>query len=158
MTTKLALIGCGAAKEPGVLPAKDKYSSNYFNLKWDYGDVVCDKQRIVSAKYGLIEPDEEIDDYDVTVRDMNAEDRENWGARVGRELTSTVTSFELDEDELPVEIHLLLGSAYQEPIMEDLLWLEAQGCELVYPFEDTSGIGEQMSVLKERTQDARAEQ
>ena len=157
MARTLVLVGCGAAKNPGKLPAREKYSSNYSHLKNEYAEVVGDDWFIVSAKYGVVHPDERIDDYDVTVRDMNAEERENWGNRTGNEIVEEVDRIIDDRDEVIDEIHLLLGSAYQEPLMEDLLWLEARGVELVKPFEDTSGIGEQMAKLKELTEEARDE-
>lgn len=149
MTRKMALIGCGAAKNPGKLPAKDKYSSNYFGLKWDYGDVVCDEQRIVSANYGLLEPTDMIHDYDLTIDDLDDQQRSEWIDDVNTAILGAVRNNDIDE------VHVLLGSDYRDALSFTFEKLEERGVKLVYPFEGTSGIGEQMSRLKELTQEAR---
>jgi len=149
MTTKIALVGCGNAKNPGVLPAREKYSSNYFSLKRGYGEVVCDDWYILSAKYGLLDPDREIDDYDVSIDDLTDAGKMNWAESICDDLEPVIE--EIDE------IHLLLGSSYLDPLNEKLKPLVANhDVELVYPFEETSGIGEQMGLLKERTEAARS--
>lgn len=149
----VVLVGCGSAKNDGQLPAKDKYSSNYFALKRAYAEAVGDEWSIVSAKYGLLAPDQEIDDYNVTVSDMDVEARADWGRRTGTNIIDWIA--QVQQNDLRVtEVHLLLGQDYQEPIKEDLEYLQELGIELVRPFEDTSGIGEQMAKLKELTEAA----
>ena len=149
------LVGCGKAKHDGRLPAKEKYSSNYFGLKRDYAETVGDEWCIISAKYGVLEPDQEIDDYDTTVRDMGASERALWGNLTGHNLVKWLTELE-EEQGYPAEVHLLLGSAYQEPMADTIRFLEeSSNVDVVRPFEGTSGIGEQMAELKERTEAAR---
>lgn len=144
-TTIYTLVGCGKAKHEGTLPAKDKYSSNYFELKRKYAEALSDEWGIVSAEYGLIHPDEKIDDYDTTVANMSADEREIWGDKVGSSLIERIKDIgyhRLDE------VHVLLGQQYQEPIPALHFVDEFTTVDVVYPFEDTSGIGEQMTVLK----------
>jgi len=156
MTTKLALIGCGNAKNPGVLPAKDKYSSNYAGIKWKYGEVVCDVQRILSAKYGELRPETEIDDYDASLSKrhdsyIGDEAVQEWAEDVNSDILETVQEHDVDE------VHILLGKDYREAIAPAIEQLEEIDVEIVRPFEGTSGLGEQMSELKDRTAEAQAQ-
>lgn len=147
--TRVVLVGCGSAKHEGKLPAGAKYSSNYFGLKRDYAQVIGDYWAITSAKYGLVEPHEWVDDYDESVRDKSASEQAAWGRAVGTSIVSLLTKIE-KMDERPDELHLLLGKAYLDPLEEDLAWIrERTDIDVVEPFEDTSGIGEQMSELKD---------
>lgn len=70
-TPRYALVGCGSAKvdlEDGeTVPAKDLYDSTYFDLKWEYVEECCDRAKILSAKHGLLDPDEEIEAYDASL-------------------------------------------------------------------------------------------
>ena len=152
------LVGCGKAKHDGTLPAKDKYSSNYFGLKREYAEEVGDAWAIISAEYGVVEPDEEIDDYDTTVRDMRADERALWGETTGHNIVKWLSELEKTEG-YPSEVHLLLGTAYQEPLADTIRFLEeSTDVDVVRPFDDTSGIGEQMSKLKMKIEYARHEE
>lgn len=149
----LCLVGCGDAKNNGLLPAKDKYSSNYFGLKRGYAETVCDKGAVISAKFHVLEFDDPVDDYDRSLHKMDASETEVWGDTTMYELHRLL--FETDDDGEIVaenfdEIHLLLGKAYREPLSELIEWVrEHTGIEIVEPFEDTVGIGDQMGVLKQ---------
>ena len=41
---------------------------------------------ILSAKYGLLPPDQEIEPYELSLRDLGDADRQAWGARVLQQL------------------------------------------------------------------------
>lgn len=149
MTRKIALVGCGSAKNPGVLPAKDKYSSSYFSVKRNYAEIVCDDWFIVSAKYGLLDPDKRIDDYDVSVDDFTDAGVRNLMEAVSGDLWDEIAD---EEDTIAddVEVHFLLGSSYLDPLKNKVYWLHNNPSTTpVFPFEGTSGIGEQMSVLND---------
>ncbi|MBS3761240.1 MAG: hypothetical protein KGY43_07220 [Halodesulfurarchaeum sp.] len=62
LVRRAALIGCGEAKHDGPLPAREKYRSSHFGLKRDFAETFCDRLWILSAKYGLLDPDRVIDD------------------------------------------------------------------------------------------------
>jgi len=51
----------------------DLFRKAYAYCKNKYDDVA-----ILSAKYGLLLPDEEIESYDKTLNDMSVEERKNW--------------------------------------------------------------------------------
>ena len=136
------IVGCGSAKNPGPMPAKEKYSSNYFALKRNYAEDVGDRWHILSAEYGLIPPDMMIDDYDTTVSDLSDDEYETWAFDARTSLVRKVAMMR------PTEVHVLLGQAYLDALEVALEYFDEAGIEIVRPFDDTSGIGEQMSVLK----------
>lgn len=146
----LVLVGCGKAKHEGRMAAKNKYSSNYFTLKREYAETTGDSWIIVSAEYGLLHPIERIDDYDTTVSGMTDEERQKWAEGVSTSFTRVLGMIcdKLDY----VQIHLLLGKDYREPVVDAITSIQLHAdVEIIDPFEGTSGIDEQMSVLKEAT-------
>lgn len=152
----VALVGCGSAKHPGLLPAGAKYSSNYAGLKRDYAEEIADHWAIVSAKHHVVEPHEWIGDYDESVRDKSPSERALWGEITGNNLISFLCDIEQYAG-YPSEVHLLLGKAYRDPIEDQLRFLRGDpNIEVVDPFEGTSGIGEQMSELKSAVEEATA--
>jgi hypothetical protein len=82
-----ALVGCGDAKHGGLLPAREKYRSTYFNLKRDFAETLCARWWILSAKFGLLDPDRVIDDYDVAITDDDV-DTAQWVQKVRRALSA----------------------------------------------------------------------
>lgn len=118
------------------------YDSTYFETKLTTGTYLGDPY-IVSAEYGLLELDDRIDPYDTTLHDFSDIERSSWASSVVKHLPDAVT-----------EVVLLAGSVYREPI-EMVLGERLPNVEVASPFEDTSGIGEQMSVCNDLQIDAR---
>lgn len=137
-----ALVGCGADKQAGVVSAKQKYSSSYFEKKKQFSEELCGSWWILSAKYGVLNPDKEIDDYDVSIEHVDAN---GWIKRVSAYLENETDVGEEDR------LWVLVGQDYLEAensqgrSFRD--WLDGWGPEIRYPFEFTSGIGEQNRYL-----------
>lgn len=75
----LIVASCGKAKiwkrQPHAksVPARDAYIGSLFRLCRRYAELQHPEAWVIlSAKYGLLRPDELIDDYDVTVTDPDA--------------------------------------------------------------------------------------
>ena len=132
----LTLIGCGSAKQDEPAPARELYTSSYFAKKrgWGraWGDIV-----ILSAKYGIVEPDREIPPYDKTLKNASDEEADEWA-------TGVMADLPRDYDAYVV----LAGSDYVEPIRDDL---EDVDGEVYFPFDATSGIGDQIGWLNDET-------
>jgi hypothetical protein len=146
-TPRIALVGCGAAKQDTdeAVPAKDLYSSSYFSLKQEYSEETCDAWKILSAKHGLLNPDEEITPYDASLdptADSYIGDYEagKWAVRTSRSI-SMVLSFWSPYS----SVVLLAGQDYLEHINDDVF---RQVRAVERPFEDTDGIMEQMQLLR----------
>ena len=158
----LVLVGCGAAKQATAVPARELYTSSYFGLKREYAETVGDSWAILSALYGAIEPDKPTAPYDVTIGDYPLDDEQRVGHTTVDEWAGTVLTDveqqlrERDGDRsAPDRVVILAGRSYVEPIRDELDRLAAEcDVETVYPFDDTSGIGEQMGWLRERIEAA----
>lgn len=148
MKLRYSLVGCGKSKKDGYYPARELYDSNYFRLKRDYAERYCENYSILSAGHGVVEPTEMVGTYDVSVRDLEGEALHAYRNSV----TSHLRFNDWNEYD---EFLVLAGKAYLEPV-EDLLRELAEtypNLTVRYPFEETAGIGEQMSWLKQRIED-----
>jgi len=150
MTDRYALVGCGKSKKDGYYPARELYDSTYFRFKRDYVERYCENYSILSAGHGVFPPDEMLGTYDISIQDLEEHEP-------GFELYHQDVFEHLSIQDWNVydEFLVLAGRAYIEPI-QDLLD-EFEDCyprlKLRYPFEETSGIGEQMSWLREKIDD-----
>lgn len=64
----VVLISCVAKKKPRKCKAKDLYDSTWFRYAWSYAQSLNpDKVFILSAKYGLVDPEAEIEPYEETL-------------------------------------------------------------------------------------------
>jgi hypothetical protein len=129
----LVLVGCGAAKADEPRPAKDLYTSTYFGLKRAYAEEHGDEWAILSAKYGLLNPEAEIEPYDLTVDDVDVGE---WGVTVAEALP----------DVRDTEVVVLAGPDYAEEI-EGTLFL--YGADVETPTEGMK-IGERMEWLSDQ--------
>lgn len=133
---KIALVGCGSSKKDESAKAKDLYTSNYFKLKKDYAESQCDDWYILSAEHYLLPPSREISPYDTHIDEV---DQKEWSSLTKAKLA---WAGKLTEDDTVV---VLAGQKYVE-LIED--WLEFTPAQVERPFDETSGIGEQMAWLK----------
>lgn len=95
---RFVLVGCGDAKRDEPAPAKDLYTSGFFTGKWDWAEEHGVRQAILSAKYGIVDPDLEIEPYDVSPKndDWTDEDDAEWRAKVDAQL-ETIGWKDIDE-------------------------------------------------------------
>lgn len=154
----LVFVGCGAAKKTSTVPARELYTSNYFGLKREYAETVGDSWAVLSALYGMVEPDEPTIPYDVTIGDYPLDNEQRvehatigeWAGAVLADVEQRLHGRDGDRG-APGRVVILAGRSYVEPLRDELDRLAAEcGAEMVYPFDDTSGIGEQMGWLSER--------
>lgn len=127
----IALVGCGSQKFSSPRQARRLYTSTYFKKKRRYAELGAEQWYILSAKHGLVGPQEVVSPYDVSIGDLTKAQRDAWADSVCEELAQV-------EGEWVV---LLAGSMYTEPLRRKLPF------KMDYLFENTSGIGEQLSLL-----------
>ncbi|MCL1947629.1 MAG: hypothetical protein FWF51_10865 [Chitinivibrionia bacterium] len=82
---RIALISC--AKQKCNLPrtkAKNMYASPLFKKSLEYvkNKLKPNKTFILSAKYGLLELEQEIDIYDETLKDKSKKEKREWAEKV----------------------------------------------------------------------------
>lgn len=134
------VIGCGQNKivtsEP--VPAEDLYVSTYFDKKSKAADEIIDQfggdKYILSAKHGAIAAKERIHTYDMKIDDKTGREKERWSNVVSQKLSSYDT------------VVIYAGKKYREGVRRKL---ENSSVTVISPFDDTSGIGEQLSLLNE---------
>ena len=78
----LYLVSCVKTKRNTPAPAKDLYVSPWFLKAKSFVEAIGDPWRILSAKYGLLDPDQEVRPYERTLNEMGVHERRAWAERV----------------------------------------------------------------------------
>lgn len=77
---RIVFIGCVKSKEDHRCEAQDMYISPLFEKSFAYAQQLQpDRIYILSAKYHLLPIDKVISPYDLTLKDMDADERREWG-------------------------------------------------------------------------------
>lgn len=144
MTRRVGLIGCGGNKRATSQPieARGLYTSTYFARKREFAETHCDRWRILSAKHGAISAETEIQTYERHIDDV---DGDSWARTVGLHLWKCRGA--------DVELVVLAGRKYVEPIRGVLDDLERSGVTVREPFAGSSGLPEQQRILSELIED-----
>ncbi|MCH7477966.1 MAG: hypothetical protein IIA14_07685 [SAR324 cluster bacterium] len=115
--------------------AKDLYDSPLFRKARAYAETRADAWYILSAKYGLVEPNAQISPYDRTLDNMGIAERRPWGFAVFDQLRTQVGTGDT--------VVFLAGQRYREFIEKPL---QECGVAVEVPMEGMR-IGEQLSWL-----------
>lgn len=138
MKRPIVIIGCGKAKLATKAPARDLYTGSLFATRRRYAESRASLWFVVSAKHGLLSPDEVISPYDQVLSDLLEVDRAAWAVGVVGQLLD-----ELDDHvrlrDVAVEIHS--GTDYADPLHDVMV---AVGMRPVLPLRGL-GIGEQLA-------------
>ena len=134
-------VSCVSKKKTRRAAAEDLYVSAWFSKARAFAESTGAPWFILSAKYGLVSPDEEIAPYDLTLNKMAIGDRRRWADRVLAQLE--------DQAIRPERIVMLAGARYREFLEPKL---RAMGIHVEVPMEGLR-IGEQLSWLTQQTQD-----
>ena len=134
MKKRIVLISCVSQKLPHRAKAKDLYISTLFKLSLRYAKKLNpDCIYILSAKYGLLNLDQEIDPYERTLNNMNASEITDWASNVLSQLRRIAS---LENDEFIV----LAGYEYRKYLLPHLK-------NTIVPLKGMR-IGEQIHYLK----------
>jgi len=129
---KIVLISCGSKKLSIKTKAKNMYQSPLFKHSLEYAiKLNPDKIFILSAHYGLLELETEIEPYDVTIANISKANREKkpqlkvltktekiiWG----KQIIESLSRFSDLEKDLFI---VLAGLEYVKPIISNLTNLE----------------------------------
>jgi hypothetical protein len=87
---RIGLVACAAKKQPGSWPAKDLYTSQLFRKAFSYSIKHCEKTFILSAKYGLLNPDQVIECYDSTLKTISEPARILWARKIYLDLLANI--------------------------------------------------------------------
>jgi hypothetical protein len=118
-TARVVLLGCVKLKLAHRSPARDLYVSPLWNSRRAYAEAAGWPWLILSAKHGVLDPEQSIAPYDVALADLTAIARRAWGKRVVTALRARFASL----DGMTFEVHA--GAAYREAIEPGLQELGA---------------------------------
>lgn len=79
---RIGLVGCVKTKRPGPSPAEDLYDSVLFRGRRRFVEATCDRWFILSAKHGLVVPNEVLAPYEETLNDKPSSAKRQWAAAV----------------------------------------------------------------------------
>lgn len=86
MSEHIVLVACCGKKLPNAAKAKDIYRSELFIKSRRYAEQHGDRWLILSAKHGVVDPEDVIEPYDETLNDKSAAERRVWSAKVAEQL------------------------------------------------------------------------
>jgi hypothetical protein len=134
---QIALVSCVKAKRPSAAPAGDLYISQLFRALLANAEATADHWYILSAKHGLVHPDQVLAPYEQTLNRMPKRERVAWADAVWADLLKVLPA--------DAEVVFLAGARYREGL-EDRL--REHGFAVTVPLEGL-GIGKQLQRLKE---------
>ena len=134
---KIALVSCSSRKQHVISRAKDMYSSPLFLYSRQYAEK-HDMWFILSAKYGLLYPDQVIETYDEYLGNKTKKEIDIWSHKVLDQLKHVVNGN---------EFVFLAGKKYRTSLSELIV---SNGGTVLTPLAGL-GIGQQLSWLKKET-------
>jgi len=85
----LGLISCTKKKRSYPCKASEMYSaSDLFRKAYAYAAKNYDFVAILSAKYGLLFPDDRIEPYNLTLNDMSSDEVKEWSEKVFKQMNN----------------------------------------------------------------------
>ena len=130
------LVSCVSKKRSAPALGRDLYTSDLFNKARAYVAKMGQPWFVLSAKYGLVHPDEVIAPYDLTLNTMSVANRRQWASRVLTQLGPHLDGIGT--------VVFLAGQHYREFLEPSL---RSRGLVVSVPMEGLR-IGEQLSWLK----------
>ena len=135
---KIVLISCVKEKRPYKSKAKNLYISTLFRLNLRYAKSLNpDKIFILSAKHELVDLEEELEPYDLSLSMLSIKERETWANNVIKKLGE---KSDLKKD----EFIFLAGLKYRKDLLPYI-------SNYKIPLEGL-GFGKQLKYLKEKTE------
>ena len=134
----LCLVSCVKKKLPGRASAKELYDSNWFRKARALVEAEGWPWRILSAKYGLVDPDTVIEPYEKTLNAMRRNERVEWSRKVMSALDPRLAGVD--------SVVIFAGEKYREFLTPEL---RKRGITVHVPMEGLRS-GEQLVWLNER--------
>ena len=134
----VGLISCVSRKLGYSTQARDLYDSALFKKSRQYIERNCDNWFILSAKYGLIQPEMTVAPYNETLNVKSKSEKKLWSIEVWNSLKEKLTPGD--------KVIILAGINYRYFLVP---MIEGYGCTVEIPMEGKS-IGNQLKWLSEQ--------
>jgi len=131
----VGLVSCVKSKADTPARAADLYTSSWFRKAKKYIESHAERWYVLSAKYGVLTPNEVVAPHEKALTTMPAGDRQQWAKDVLTDLDELVTSGE--------KVILLAGKRYREFLIGPLRRRDVQ---VIIPMKGL-GLGEQLRWL-----------
>ncbi len=125
---KVGLVACCGKKLDDAAPASRLYDSQLFKKSVAWLKPRVNTWAILSAKHGLVLPDDVIEPYDMTLNNMRANERASWAFNTGIQLRA----------KFPAATYVVLAGKRYRAALHGLIYTA--------PMEGL-GIGEQLRFL-----------
>jgi len=133
---RVLLVGCVKSKQSEERRAQDLYRSPLWRARRDYAHRSGSRWFILSAFYGLLDPDDLIAPYDLALADVPAAGRRAWAKAVAHSLEQRIGPLA----GITMEIHA--GGTYRRALEPTLL---ARGAVVSAPTAAIRGVGAQIA-------------
>jgi hypothetical protein len=133
----VVLIACCKGKLDYEAPARDLYTGDLFRKSVAYAEHRGLRWAVLSAAYGVVQPDVPLSPYDVTLLTMSRRQREDWGIKVSSQIQLL----------FPLQTFVVLAGRHYRTI-----WTDSVVCE--FPLQGM-GIGRQKQWLMRQVQEVR---
>lgn len=140
--TRIALIACTKTKAAHAAPAAMLYRSPLFRKSLLYAMSNADRVYIISAKYGILAPDEIVDPYELSIKQLKKHQKGEWIRKVESSLKNIISK----KDQALV----LAGAEYTKPMLRPLREI---GCTVRTPLAGKS-LGSRISWLRSENREA----
>ncbi|AFZ69387.1 DUF6884 domain-containing protein [Deinococcus peraridilitoris] len=130
----LILVSCVKSKRNQPAIAEDLYTSAWFVKAKRFAKAHGEQWFILSAKYGLVEPECVLEPYELTLNELRIAERREWAERVMQALRPRLVPGR--------HVILLAGSRYREFLMQHI---EQHGCHVEAPLASIAGLGPQQN-------------
>jgi len=78
----IGLVSCVKTKLKVPAKAKDLYISSLFKKSRRWAECNCDEWFVLSAQYGLVDPEQSAKPYELTMKSFPIADRKRWARKV----------------------------------------------------------------------------
>lgn len=133
--TTICLVSCVGRKRAIPVGAKDLYQSDWFSKARSYAESMASQWFILSAKHGLLGPDDVVAPYEQTLNALGISERRIWARVVQDQMDKRMPVCE--------RIIVLAGQRYREFLMD---YLKRRASSVEVPMEGLQ-IGKQLSWL-----------
>lgn len=127
----IAFVGCSKSKSLITCRASEMYKGTLFKKSLCFCKQNFDDIYILSAKYGLLLLEEQIEPYDVTLKDLKESEKRKWGINVLKRVKKL---------NLKQPIYVYTGIEYIEPLTD---------IKLITPLNGL-GLGERLNWFDKR--------
>jgi hypothetical protein len=134
----VCLVACSNLKTKEPSKARDIYEGLTFQLAKAYAERYSQRWLIISAKYGLLDPDQTIESYDLSLQNMTVAERKQWSDNIRRQ----IVELNLCGDKLVI----LAPGLYSRNLPDELLHSRFRKVEI--PMTGLLGIGQFQKWLK----------